>query len=152
HFGAQELRKAFGCGAEGIFLSAFPFRPAEMRHKDRPAAAFHDLSDRRERFGDTLVVGDCTGVIERYVEIDAHQHALAGEVELIDRSDVVHRAYGAGCHFRSCDSRRAGTVSDRENEAPEGFPDRSCSGPWCARPRPVSGSGWRPAEPLPASR
>jgi hypothetical protein len=52
-------------------------RDAEVRAEHDPGAAF-DQVDRRQRRGDARVVVIFAGLlVERDVEVDAHEHALA---------------------------------------------------------------------------
>ena len=63
-----------------------PLGAAEMRHEhDLAGAAVEQEPDRRQRGPDARVVGDAP-VLERDVEVDADERALAGDVGALDRA------------------------------------------------------------------
>ena len=72
------------------FFRVAALRPAEMREQDDLAALVGDLGDRRRRALDAGRVGD-DAVLDRHVEIDAHQDAFALDVDVIEGAKVVHR-------------------------------------------------------------
>jgi hypothetical protein len=47
-------------------------------------AVLLQVADRRQRGADAAVVGDAAVAVERHVEVDAHQRALAGNVDVAD--------------------------------------------------------------------
>ena len=73
-------------------------RPAEMRQQDDLAALVGDLGDGRRHALDARGVGDLA-VLHRHVEIDAQQHALAGEVGVIERAERAHDCLAPGSLF-----------------------------------------------------
>ena len=61
-------------------------RPSEVRRQDDDArAVVQCVGDRRQRRGDAGVVAD-HAVLERHVEVDADEDALAGDVEVANRA------------------------------------------------------------------
>ena len=70
-------------------LRIAPLRPAEMREQDDLAALVGDFGDGRRHTLDTRCVGD-VAVLDRHVEIDAHEHALAFHVDVVERSERSH--------------------------------------------------------------
>src|ERR1043165_3284894 len=60
-----------------------------MREQDHLAALVGDLRDRRRDARDARCIGDLA-VLHRHVEVDAHEHALAGEICLIERFEGRH--------------------------------------------------------------
>jgi len=60
-----------------------PLGAAQMRDEDRRRAALAQQLDRRQRRADARVVGDPPAV-ERHVEVDPHEHPLAGHVGIAD--------------------------------------------------------------------
>ena len=93
---AEQLSQAVGHRLERQFLIRPPVRPAEVRHQHhRLRAAVERHLDRRHRAHDPLVIGNVPFLILRHVEVDAHQHALAGDVRVLELLLVeVH-----GCDF-----------------------------------------------------
>src|SRR5207302_9043513 len=69
-------------GAGGLVDLAV--RPAEVRHQDHPAAAAHELLDRREGLADPGIVLDAA-ILDRDVEVHPNEHALAGDVDIAAR-------------------------------------------------------------------
>ena len=57
-------------------LRVAPLRPAQVRAEDQPRAALEQQLDRGQRRADARVVGDLA-VLERHVEVDPGEHALA---------------------------------------------------------------------------
>jgi hypothetical protein len=67
-----------------------PLRPAEMRAEpDFLRAAVEQEPDRRQRRADARVVRH-SPVLQRHVEVDAREHALAGDVGVPDGPRPVH--------------------------------------------------------------
>src|SRR6516162_2856763 len=64
------------------------FRAPEMGEQDHLTALVGNLADGRSHALDAVHVGDLT-VLDRHVEIDAHEHALAPHVGLIERVEHV---------------------------------------------------------------
>ncbi len=63
--------------------------PAEMGEQDHLAALRGDLGDGRLNPRDAGRVGD-PSVFHRHVEVDAHEHAPAAHVGLIERAEAGH--------------------------------------------------------------
>ena len=57
-----------------------------MREQDHLAALVGDLADGRRYALDAGRVGDLA-VLDRHVEVDAHEHAFALDVGLIERAE-----------------------------------------------------------------
>src|SRR5262249_44676903 len=64
------------------------FRTAEMGEQDHLTALVGNLADGRSHALDAGHVGDFA-VLDRHIEIDAHEHALAAHVSLIERVEHV---------------------------------------------------------------
>ena len=63
-----------------------PLRPAEVRADAHlRGAVLEQQLERRQRRADARVVGDAA-VLERHVQVGAHEHALAGDVGVADRA------------------------------------------------------------------
>jgi len=58
--------------------------PAQVRGEDEPRAGPQRVLERGQRGADARVVGHAPLRVERDVEVHAHEHALARQVELID--------------------------------------------------------------------
>src|SRR5581483_11575520 len=65
---------------------------------DRRAAVLDDVANRRQRRADARVVAD-RAVLQRHVEVDAHEHALAGDVEVANRK--LHSPFFTSSRSRS---------------------------------------------------
>src|SRR5437867_3312787 len=65
---AEKVRKLLGNGLKGKLKIPFSFWPAEMAHENRPAAVVQNLSDRRQRFPYTQIIGD-DAMFHRHIEI-----------------------------------------------------------------------------------
>ena len=85
---AQVLGETLGNGREGELGFRAVLRLAQVAAKNHLAAVRDQLLDRRQRGHDALVVGDLA-ILHRNIEIAAHKHFLAGDL------DVVHRHF---CH------------------------------------------------------
>src|SRR3546814_12712431 len=67
-----------------------PLRPPEMREKQDDRALVRQLADRRHRRLDPRRVAD-RAFEHRDVEVDAHEHALAGDVtDIVEGSKSSH--------------------------------------------------------------
>jgi gamma-glutamyltranspeptidase len=56
--------------------------PAQVRHQDGLAARLQDRLDRRQALANARVARDLQVLVERHVEVDAHEHALLVEIEV----------------------------------------------------------------------
>ena len=74
---AAARRAARATGSQRILRLRLALRPAEVRQQDDARAAIEQELDRRQRRADARVVGDVPVVVERDVEVDAHERALA---------------------------------------------------------------------------
>ena len=70
-------------------LRVAPLRAAEMREQDHLGALVGDLGDRVRHALDAGGVGD-HAVLHRHVEIDAHQHAFALHVDVVEGAERAH--------------------------------------------------------------
>ena len=84
---AEELRQTQGSWAQReLLLEALARRTTEVAHEDDARSVADKLLDGRQCRLDARVVGhDAVG--HGNVEIDAHEHALAARVEIVDRLD-----------------------------------------------------------------
>jgi hypothetical protein len=62
----------------------------EMREQDHLGSLVGKLGDGRRNPFDAGGVGDRTVVVERHVEIDAHEHALSLGVDVVQRAECGH--------------------------------------------------------------
>ena len=100
--GAEQLAEVLGDGLQRQ-LGLAVLRPAEVRREhDARGAALAQRRDGRQRRADPRVVGDVLRVVERDVEVDPQEDALALDVEVLERPHV-RGASGAG--------RRSGSSS-----------------------------------------
>ena len=89
---AQELGELLRGGAQRErLLEALARRAAEVAHEHDARALRDELLDGGQRGADARVVGD-GAVLHRHVEVDAHERALPGGVQLVDGFDIGHRA------------------------------------------------------------
>ena len=77
-------------------LRVAPLRAAEMRQQDHLGALVGDFGDRGRHALDAGGVGD-HAVLHRHVEVDAHQHAFALYVDMVEGAERAH-----GSHFFLC--------------------------------------------------
>src|SRR3569832_1961471 len=78
---AQQLRQMLCDRLDGILLAVHAlFWATQMRHHHHARAGLDRALDGRQGRADARIVGDLA-VLERHVEVFAHQHALVGEVE-----------------------------------------------------------------------
>ena len=87
----DDLRDGSGDRPQRLLRIA-ALRPPEMREQDHLAALVGDLGDGRAVPLDSGRVGDLA-VLHRDVEIDAQQHALAANVDVIKRVKRCHDLY-----------------------------------------------------------
>ena len=77
-------------GRETVRGIALPLRSTEMAHQDHARAAAAELLNRRQRRADTRVVAHGTVLVDRHVQIDAHEHASALHVADLRESPPRH--------------------------------------------------------------
>ena len=88
---AKELRELVGDGLEGELGNDLAIWTAEVAGEDDGRAFFKGELDRWERGGDARIVGNGTGdFVLGDIEIDANEHAFAGEVEVADGFEFGH--------------------------------------------------------------
>ena len=100
----QELAEPFGNGLQAQFGDILAVGPAKVRHQDGPSAMVHEPLDRRKAFADPAVVGDFTGLVEGYVEVNTDQNALSAPIEAFDEK----LAHGAPLNVEDGDSNHSG--------------------------------------------
>jgi hypothetical protein len=83
HVRAEQLAQPLGDRPHRQ-LRVRPLRAPEMAGEDEPGAPLAQRLDRRQRGADARVVRD-PPVGERHVEVDAHEHPLALDVEVVER-------------------------------------------------------------------
>ena len=79
-------------GLDGLHRErgVFALRPPEVRaDDDLGGAALQQELERRQRGANPRVVGDLP-VLERHVQVGAHEHALAGDVGVANRAGIAH--------------------------------------------------------------
>ena len=81
---AEELGEAIGDRPQAHLRIHFALRPAQMAREHDGGAVIERVLDRRQRRADPRVVAD-DAVLQRDVEIDADEDALALEIEIPDR-------------------------------------------------------------------
>jgi hypothetical protein len=86
HVRPGQLGQAVGRGSQGQ-LGLAGLRPAEVRRQDDAGAAPAQRLDRRQRRADARVVGD-RAVLQRYVEVHAHEHAPSLDLDVVEPSHV----------------------------------------------------------------
>ena len=79
--GAEQLRQPLGDRPSENSGLGSPFGRPRCDAQDHRRARVEQVLDRRQRRADARVVGD-RAVLDRHVEVDAHEHALARDVEL----------------------------------------------------------------------
>ena len=84
---AQQLLQAVGRGPQRELRLAV-LRAPEVRGEHEPRVLVAQLAQRRQRRPDAGVVGDVALLVERDVEVHADEHALAGDVEIVERAQV----------------------------------------------------------------
>jgi hypothetical protein len=86
----DHLRQRFGDRLQRV-LGIAALRPAEMCEQDDLAALTGDFGDGRRDALQTRGVGD-PAVVHGDVEVDAQQHALGPNVDVIKGAEFVHEA------------------------------------------------------------
>jgi len=66
-----------------------------MRREPDRRASLEQRAERRQRGADTRVVRHLVAV-ERHVEVDPHEHALAARIEVLDRALAERHAAFSG--------------------------------------------------------
>jgi hypothetical protein len=80
----EQFAETHGHGLETMLrLEPFALRPPQVAHQHEPAAAVEHVADRRQGLSDPPVIGDVS-VLERDVEVHAHQDAPSGDVDLVN--------------------------------------------------------------------
>src|SRR5262245_33158928 len=105
-----------------------PLRAPEMGEQDHPAALVRDLPDGRSDALDAGRISDLA-VLDRHVEIDAHEHALPPDIGLIEGAEHV-----SSPSVRWCDTE----LPQRNYRSSSGKIRSACPSPPRYRP-----SGWR---------
>jgi hypothetical protein len=101
--GAEQLAEPCGHRRQGVRRVGCALGPAQVGHHRDPCTRVAQAADRRDAGADAAVVAD-HAVVERDVEVGAHQHALAAQV-----SEVVDRLHQRECvRALRATGRRAG--------------------------------------------
>ena len=82
---SQQLGQLVGRRLHAVLRVRSVLGPSQVAHQDQPSAAVDHGADRRQRHANPPVVGDLLLVIQRHIEIDAHQHGLAGDIDILNR-------------------------------------------------------------------
>lgn len=91
---AEQLGEAQGHGGKRFGFAPDAFGgAAEVRGDHDGGALFQCELQRRQRCGDALFGGDAA-ILDRYVEVLADQHALAGEIEVGHANDGHGQLFG----------------------------------------------------------
>ncbi len=89
----REFGESGAHGIHRVLRVGLPLRTPEVAGSDDGGPAFGQPLDGRQRGADAEVVGDPAVVVQRHVEVGAHQHPLAGQVaEVASRSSSVGMA------------------------------------------------------------
>jgi len=91
---AKELAQPRAHGSEPEAVADLAVRTAEVAREDDARALRLKVADRRDRGADARVVGDLA-VLERDVEVDAEEDALARGVQVAD-GQLVHGSIPSG--------------------------------------------------------
>ena len=84
----EDVRDLMRDGLERL-LRVAALRTAEVREQDHLAALVGDFLDGRHDALDARRIGDLA-ILHRHVEVDAHQHALAGDISGIEGAEAGH--------------------------------------------------------------
>ena len=103
---AQQLAEALADRAEPEAVADLAVGAAEVAGEDHAGALRLEVADRRERRADARVVGD-PAVLERDVEVDADEDALARGVQVPD-GELVHGSVPPGAGRRGPSVRPIG--------------------------------------------
>ncbi len=87
----QQLPQSIGDRLQAELRRRLALRPPQVRRKNDRRALVERVVNGRQRRGDARVVGD-RAVLDRHVEVDADEDALAAEIEVLDRV-FRHRRY-----------------------------------------------------------
>jgi hypothetical protein len=110
HFHFHQLGEACGRGLEAELGLDLALGAAEVRSQKDAPASLHDRLDGGDRRADARVVGDGRAV-ERHVEVDAHEHRAAHEIQIGERA----KGRGHGSALLGDDARE---VDHTVREAP----------------------------------
>ena len=80
---AEELRELLRHRLQGVLRDLLPVRAAQVAHEHQARALAEHVLDGGQRGAQALVVLHLA-VLDRHVEVHAHDHALAREVEVLD--------------------------------------------------------------------
>ncbi len=82
HVPAGQLGEPVGGGPQRE-RRVHPLRASEVRREDQRAARVVQAPQGRQRRADARVVGDVARLVERDVEVHAHEDAPAGEIDVV---------------------------------------------------------------------
>jgi len=78
---AQKFAQTHGAGLEAALWIKSAVGPTQVAHQHQPAALSSNLLDAGKRGTDAPVVGDLAA-LQGHVEIHAHEHGLAADVDV----------------------------------------------------------------------
>src|SRR5205085_9870055 len=111
-----------------------PSRPAEVRaNRDGAGAAVEEPPQRRQRGTNARVVGD-TSVLERDVEVAAHEHPLAVDVCVADGPRASHPLIGIGWFSSIRFAAGSRTYATRIPQSARSAGSRATGAPLARRP------------------
>jgi hypothetical protein len=79
----KQTRKVFSHRGKAVPLNALTLRPAQVRSKNHASIMCNSIADRRQSRANARVVFNLS-FLERYVEIDANEDAIALQVKVFD--------------------------------------------------------------------
>ena len=101
----EELAQTLGDRPQAEAVLDLAVGPPEVAGQDHPGALAEEGPDRRDRRPDPRVVGDLA-VLERDVEVDPDEDALAGRVDVAD-GELVHVGWAASAQATPAGIRSA---------------------------------------------
>ena len=98
HRPTQERRGACGDRFQAVLRIHLPLRASQVRGEHHRCPVIERVANRRERRADTRVVGHLA-ILERHVEVDAHEHAPTLQIEISDGKLHNYRLLTADCRL-----------------------------------------------------
>src|SRR5690606_31878081 len=87
---SQQLDERLTDRPQRVFRVCLPFRTPEMAHQNDPRIPLEQVRDRRQSSPDPAVVGNLLLLIERNVEVDAHQNRFSRDVDVLNCINFSH--------------------------------------------------------------
>src|SRR2546423_13420102 len=88
HGPLEKFLELGGDRGERILWIRTALGPAKMRCEDEASAFLDGEAQGRERLANARVVGN-RAIIQRDIEVDANEHALAAQIEIVD-GEFIH--------------------------------------------------------------